>query len=169
MASYIDATGGYLENPDSTGNCSYCSIGDTDTFLAAVSAHPQYMWRNWGIMWAYILFNIAGAVALYWLVRVPKKKRGDKGKKEVGGTSADVTREGSVLEKPAQVDDTPNGLTEKETARGVGVDDVDAEAEALSTTLGTARQNDTESSLYYDNVTKPPNTGTGQAPPSHIA
>ncbi|KAK5441492.1 Multidrug resistance protein [Exophiala xenobiotica] len=164
MASYIDATGGYLENPDSTGNCSYCSIGDTDTFLAAVSAHPQYMWRNWGIMWAFIFFNIAGAVALYWLVRVPKKKRGDKGKKEVGGTSADATREGSVVEKPAQVDGTPNGLTEKETARGVGVD-----AGASSTTLGTARQNETEAPLYYDNVTKPPNTGTGQAPPSHIA
>ncbi len=161
MASYIDRSGGYLQNPASTGNCSYCPISETDTFLVGASAHPQYMWRNWGIMWAFILFNVAGAVALYWLVRVPKKKRGEKGKKEVVGPSADATREGSVLEKPPPVDGTP-GLTEKETARGADVD-----AEASSTTLGTARQNETERPLYHDSVTKP-RDHPGPAQPPHI-
>jgi ABC-type multidrug transport system permease subunit len=35
-------------------------------------------------MWAFIIFNAAMAVVLYWLVRVPKKesKRAKKAKKE---------------------------------------------------------------------------------------
>lgn len=32
-------------------------------------------WRNFGIMWAFIIFNIFGALFLYWLTRVPKKAK----------------------------------------------------------------------------------------------
>ena len=27
-------------------------------------------WRNYGIMWAYVIFNIFAAFGLYWLARV---------------------------------------------------------------------------------------------------
>jgi ABC-type multidrug transport system permease subunit len=105
MAKYIAATGGYLEDPSATGNCSFCQISTTDAFLKEVSAHPQYMWRNWGILWAFIFFNVAAAIFFYWLFRVPKNS-GKNGKKEVG-TSSDashgVGKEGSVLEGPPEV------------------------------------------------------------------
>ena len=86
MNSYISSFGGYLEpgTAQSTTNCSFCQIRDTNTFLAGVAVHPAHMWRDFGIMWVYIIFNIFGAIFLYWWVRVPKggkhqsqEKKGD--------------------------------------------------------------------------------------------
>ncbi|ORY14635.1 putative multidrug resistance ABC transporter [Clohesyomyces aquaticus] len=75
MKPYIDALGGYVQNPDATENCSFCPIEDTNVFLKAVSSSYDDAWRNFGIMWVYIIFNIFGALALYWLVRVPRVKK----------------------------------------------------------------------------------------------
>lgn len=33
---------------------------------------------SFGLMWVYIIFNIFGALVLYWLVRVPKKAKAEK-------------------------------------------------------------------------------------------
>ncbi|KAJ5758628.1 hypothetical protein N7520_005784 [Penicillium odoratum] len=41
-------------------------------FLEGTSTNPD-VWMNFGIMWIFILFNIFGAVFLYWMFRVPKK------------------------------------------------------------------------------------------------
>lgn len=83
MEPYINVLGGYLQNPDATENCSFCSVSDTNAFLASVTVDYADAWRNFGIMWAYIIFNIFAALALYWLVRVPKpKKEKDSAKKE---------------------------------------------------------------------------------------
>ncbi|KAG9723024.1 hypothetical protein KCU73_g13820, partial [Aureobasidium melanogenum] len=35
-------------------------------------------WRNFGILWVYIIFNAVAAVGIYWLVRVPKKAKKSK-------------------------------------------------------------------------------------------
>jgi len=78
MSPYMSVAGGYLQDPNAT-HCSFCPIADTNTFLAAVSSHPQYMWRNFGLMWVYITVNIAGAIVIYWLARVPKKPRATPG------------------------------------------------------------------------------------------
>ena len=79
MAQFINATGGYLEDAGATGNCSYCTYSSTNTFLEGVSSNYGRRWRNFGIMWVYICFNVGMAVFLYWLIRVPKKsKRKDK-------------------------------------------------------------------------------------------
>ncbi|OJJ45647.1 hypothetical protein ASPZODRAFT_98405 [Penicilliopsis zonata CBS 506.65] len=75
MADYIAVNGGYLEYPNATDSCAFCTISSTDTFLAAVSSHYKDAWRNFGIMWAYIIFNVCAAVFIYWLARVPKGKR----------------------------------------------------------------------------------------------
>ncbi|TGO54860.1 hypothetical protein BCON_0101g00320 [Botryotinia convoluta] len=69
---YISVAGGYLNNPEAMTNCEFCSIKDTNVFLAAVNSHYSDVWRNWGLLWVYIAFNIAGAIGMYWLVRVPK-------------------------------------------------------------------------------------------------
>ena len=72
------AAGGYLTNPNATSDCSFCSISETDTFLASVSSHFEDAWRNFGIMWAFIIFNVFGAVFIYWLARVPKGSQSKK-------------------------------------------------------------------------------------------
>lgn len=75
MSDYIGSFGGYLENDNATDSCSFCQISSTDTFLSAVSSYYEDRWRNFGIMWAFIVFNIAAAVFIYWLARVPKGSR----------------------------------------------------------------------------------------------
>ncbi|KAF3390297.1 Multidrug resistance protein CDR1 [Penicillium rolfsii] len=73
LGPYANATGGYIENPAATSACSYCTIRSTDTFLASVYSYWSDAWRNFGLMWAYLAFNIVVALGIYWLARVPKK------------------------------------------------------------------------------------------------
>ncbi|KAF2166767.1 hypothetical protein M409DRAFT_66350 [Zasmidium cellare ATCC 36951] len=82
MGEYIDSVGGYLANNESTSNCQYCTYGNSNTFLTSVSISYDDRWRNFGILWAFIIFNICAAVFFYWLVRVPKNKGKKKDKKE---------------------------------------------------------------------------------------
>lgn len=81
MQKYIDQAGGYLLDKKANSTCRYCTIGDTNVFLAGVKSHYGDRWRNFGLLWVYIIFNIFAALALYWLLRVPKNK-GKKEKKE---------------------------------------------------------------------------------------
>ncbi|KLO83228.1 putative ABC1 transport protein [Fusarium fujikuroi] len=82
MQAYIKSAGGYLVDESSNSTCTYCTIGDSNVFLARVQSHYDERWRNFGLMWVYIIFNVFAALALYWLVRVPKNKKGEKEKKE---------------------------------------------------------------------------------------
>ncbi|KAJ5682612.1 ABC multidrug transporter C [Penicillium macrosclerotiorum] len=75
MEPYMSLNGGYLQNPNATTECSFCSISSTDTFLASVSSYYKDAWRNFGLMWVYIIANIFLAVFIYWLARVPKGSR----------------------------------------------------------------------------------------------
>ncbi|KAK0709208.1 ABC-2 type transporter-domain-containing protein [Lasiosphaeria miniovina] len=79
---YITATGGYLLDPSNLKECAYCAINNTNQFLLSVNADYADRWRNFGIMFAFIIFNVFAALAVYWIVRVPKNKLGGKKKKE---------------------------------------------------------------------------------------
>ena len=71
MDPYISDLGGYLveSTRNSTEQCTFCSISDTNVFLKSVGAFYDDRWRNFGLLWVYVFFNMAGALALYWLVR----------------------------------------------------------------------------------------------------
>lgn len=73
MEPYIALAGGYLVQPNATDVCQYCTISDTNIFLQSVGSYYGDRWRNFGILWAFVIFNIFGALSLYWIVRVPKK------------------------------------------------------------------------------------------------
>ncbi|KAL1877939.1 Multidrug resistance protein [Diaporthe australafricana] len=78
MANYIDMAGGRLVN--SIGNdsaCSFCPMADTNAFLSSINVSWDNRWRDFGILWAYIVFNVSAATFIFWLARVPKRK-GDK-------------------------------------------------------------------------------------------
>lgn len=72
MSGYIKFVGGYLTNGDATSDCRFCAVAETNVFLAQIGSYYDQAWRNFGIMWGFIVFNIIGAVFMYWLVRVPK-------------------------------------------------------------------------------------------------
>ena len=70
--------GGYLANPSATENCQFCTFNDSNVFLQGVGLSYSNAWRDFGILWAYIIFNIFAAVGIYWLARVPKKSKHQK-------------------------------------------------------------------------------------------
>lgn len=98
MAGFIQMAGGYVEDPLATSACSFCSLSDTNAFLQAVSVEPHQVWRDFGILFAYILFNIFAAVLLYWLFRVRSKV-----KKSSKVVSQPVTREVSQVIKSPEI------------------------------------------------------------------
>ncbi len=77
MTPYIDTLGGYLTNDTllATANCEFCTVNNTNVYLTQLSSQYSTRWRNFGIMWAFIAYNIVAALALYWLVRMPKGKK----------------------------------------------------------------------------------------------
>jgi len=85
MQPYLDAVGGYLADNASTTTCQYCTYDDTNVFLQGLAISYDDRWRNFGILWAYIIFNIFAAVFLYWLIRVPKTKGKKKEEKKSNG------------------------------------------------------------------------------------
>ena len=57
-------------------------MSSADQYLAAREIYYSDRWRNYGIFWCYFVFNILGAIALYYLFRVrTSKSMMGKGKK----------------------------------------------------------------------------------------
>ncbi|KAF1949243.1 multidrug resistance protein CDR1 [Byssothecium circinans] len=75
LGPFADAAGGRVLQPAALDRCGYCPLGTTNDFLARFELSYNTRWRDFGIVWAYILFNIAAALGLYWVFRVPKGKR----------------------------------------------------------------------------------------------
>ena len=98
LAPYLATAGGTLQNPNDTTECHYCALQTSDQFLAGSRIFWGDRWRNFGIVWAYVIFNVFIAVLTYYLFRVAKpkgfslkSKKGDKVKQ--GG---EKMKEGAV-------------------------------------------------------------------------
>lgn len=72
LAPYLEAAPGYLTNGNATDGCEYCALSNADQYLASVSMFWDERWRNFGIFWAYIAFDVAVAVLFYYAFRVMK-------------------------------------------------------------------------------------------------
>lgn len=72
LSEYISSAGGSLLNPTANQQCQFCPAANTDAVLATLGIYSHHHWRNYGISLVYSLFNVAGALLLYWLVRVPR-------------------------------------------------------------------------------------------------
>ena len=57
MQTYIDAVGGYLQDENTTKECSYCTMSETNTFLAAAGSSYDDRWRNFGYVPPVSLFR----------------------------------------------------------------------------------------------------------------
>ena len=75
MAPYIASHGGYLVDGEAKGSCEFCPVAETDVFLGNIDIYYEDRWRNFGILWGYVVFNIAAAVLFYWLARMPRKRK----------------------------------------------------------------------------------------------
>ncbi|KAF7555313.1 hypothetical protein G7046_g6583 [Stylonectria norvegica] len=75
LADYISRMGGYVRDAEATVDCNYCRISDTNVYLASISSDYGTRWRDFGIVWVYIVFNIGASLGLYYLARMPKGKK----------------------------------------------------------------------------------------------
>ncbi|KAH7062844.1 ABC-2 type transporter-domain-containing protein [Paraphoma chrysanthemicola] len=108
LRDFASAAGGVIQNPGATSSCEYCSLSNSNQFLAGSSVFYSERWRNFGIMFAFILFNVFIAVLTYWLFRVAnlssltaklhKTKKGAKAKgtaEKAGDAAASVAQQGA--------------------------------------------------------------------------
>ncbi|KAF2087078.1 ATP-binding cassette transporter ABC1 [Saccharata proteae CBS 121410] len=72
ISAYLTQAPGQLQNPLATADCRYCSLSTADQYLAGTNIYWSERWRNFGIVWAYIVFNIFMATVLYYMFRVRK-------------------------------------------------------------------------------------------------
>jgi ATP-binding cassette subfamily G (WHITE) protein 2 (PDR) len=72
LQAYAQAAGGAIYNPGATADCQYCAVTNTDQTLASTNVYYGERWRNFGIGFAYIIFNIFAAVLFYYMTRVRK-------------------------------------------------------------------------------------------------
>jgi ATP-binding cassette subfamily G (WHITE) protein 2 (PDR) len=81
LAPYFHkGAGGQLYNPAATSACEYCPLSTADQFLAGSNIYASQGWRNWGIGFAYIFFNIFAAIVLYYMIRVRRFSLGNLAK-----------------------------------------------------------------------------------------
>ncbi|KKA01553.1 ATP-dependent permease HuPDR12 [Hanseniaspora uvarum DSM 2768] len=61
---------GYIDNPSSTDVCNYCPYNSEDQVVEHFGVHWDQRWRNFGLLWAYILFNFVAMCVCYYYFRV---------------------------------------------------------------------------------------------------
>lgn len=77
LEPYLSEAGGYILDPLASGleSCQYCQMNGTNTFLVGVNSNFSERWRDFGIVWVYVVFNTIIAILFYWLFRVPKWRK----------------------------------------------------------------------------------------------
>jgi len=75
LASYLRTSGAQLSNPNAMVGCQVCSLSTSDQYLSGVGISWDDRWRDFGIFWGYIAFNIFAAVMLYYVFRVLDVKK----------------------------------------------------------------------------------------------
>ncbi|XBW35912.1 hypothetical protein QEN19_001487 [Hanseniaspora menglaensis] len=70
LGPYALSNPGYINNPDSTSVCEYCPYNTEDQVVEHFGVHWDQRWRNFGLLWAYIIFNYCAMLICYYLFRV---------------------------------------------------------------------------------------------------
>src|ERR1700761_5899637 len=84
LKAYLANAPGQLYNPSATSECQYCPWTASDQFLHVLGVSWSTRWLNFGIIWAYICFNVFFTLVLYSAFRVkkwnfaPRKERWDR-------------------------------------------------------------------------------------------
>ena len=55
--AFVQAYGGYIDNPDATDACRYCQYRVGDEFFVPLNISYSNRWRDAWILFAYVIFN----------------------------------------------------------------------------------------------------------------
>jgi hypothetical protein len=64
LTEYLKVAPGYLLNSDATANCQYCPLSSADQFLAEYGVFYEQRWRNSGIVWGFVAFNVSTSLSV---------------------------------------------------------------------------------------------------------
>jgi len=87
LQSYLQAAPGSLHNPAATTHCEYCALTVADQYLEPRGIVWSLRWRNFGLVWAYVVFNLFMIPTLYYVFRV--RRWGAKPTRKLGGSNKD--------------------------------------------------------------------------------
>jgi ATP-binding cassette subfamily G (WHITE) protein 2 (PDR) len=76
LKPYADVNGGSIL-ASSDGKCTYCPISEANRVLESLgmATDKAIAWRNFGLLAAYVVFNIVAIFALYYVARVPRRAK----------------------------------------------------------------------------------------------
>jgi ATP-binding cassette subfamily G (WHITE) protein 2 (SNQ2) len=63
---FIAQAGGYVQT-GADGLCEFCQYSNGDQFAASFNIYYSNIWRDYGLMWAYCIFNFAVVFLCSWL------------------------------------------------------------------------------------------------------
>lgn len=75
FAPYFQVAGGSLLNPEAGSNCQYCPVSNTNALLASLGISTSTGWKNIGYLSVFIIFNVLATFGVYWLARVPWRRK----------------------------------------------------------------------------------------------
>ncbi|KAJ6188460.1 hypothetical protein N7519_003368 [Penicillium mononematosum] len=64
--SFAEKAGGYVRDAGN-GMCSFCQYSTGNQYAKSLNVFYSHKWRNYGILWAYIIFNFSLVFAFSWL------------------------------------------------------------------------------------------------------
>ncbi|KJY00318.1 ABC transporter like protein [Zymoseptoria brevis] len=136
MQPYLEGGAtGYLQNPDATADCGYCSIRVADTFLSGVGISWSNRWRDFGLVWVYVFFNLGMAVFLYWFFRVRSHSKKTSKKSKKGGDKKGAAAAAGTEKDDKVVKKTDTSSSEGNTPTAASADpEKDAEAQRSGST-----------------------------------
>ena len=63
---FIAQAGGYVQD-GANGLCEFCQYANGDEFARGFNVYYAHKWRDYGIFWAYCVFNFAVVFLCSWL------------------------------------------------------------------------------------------------------
>lgn len=75
LKEYLSVAPGHLNNPNATSDCQYCPVSLSDQYLASSDIFWTDRWRNFGLGWAYIIFNVCAAAVVFRVRQLSIRKR----------------------------------------------------------------------------------------------
>ncbi|KUJ23287.1 uncharacterized protein LY89DRAFT_777066 [Mollisia scopiformis] len=76
IAPFLTYGAGAIYNPSATKDCEYCRYGTGDEYLGTLDMSWGGRWRNFGVLWVYVVFNVG---ALLLVTGIPRWVRGWRG------------------------------------------------------------------------------------------
>ncbi|GME71434.1 unnamed protein product [Ambrosiozyma monospora] len=72
LKPFVGTSGGYIDNPEAESQCLYCPYTKQGQVVEQFKIKWGYHWRDFGIAWIYIIFNVFAMMFGYWFFRVQK-------------------------------------------------------------------------------------------------